>query len=1394
MIKTGKNDQNYYHDNIRHIKVNKKSQNNESKNNSLPHQENNYYYNTKINRLILQEAPNNNRIQNIYPHSGITNKNIYIDYDILANNLNNVNNINNIISQKRPIQSLYKKTTNYQRLPITVKKINENEIHDNFNKDINGFNYVNINRNINPNNLIQSSRVYYNNNNKNNINFYKIYGEENSSQRRHNDNLIGNEYANLSQRNTNYYFNNLDNINKRYNQNYNYMQTNVDLNNNSSNNPNKSANCKKIPIRQEKIGKYFIRNPGMPDPSRTNFSLNKKNNYKNRYKSPEIKLVKNKLEKNNYSTIQNDKSNEDINKKVYSSGFGFYKKKDEINNNCNNNNIIVQKINSSEKLNKNNNQCKAIENKNNLNIINISNDLYEKIPAKNINIYEISGKTDDSSNKDNKMSNINNFKNYIKNELTDYNSIKKTIEEFCEILEQFYYISFKKSYEYFIQNLMLYNNKNSKRNIILRRFNDDKKSNKTNHIKINQSTTINNNIKFLQNERINTIDNENIKKDIQIENYISKRKNKSPSKFIELQNNISNSMMKINQDNYIKIFNNLFRKKGEIDKRCKSPLIKTGNSDIRMTNNSIKSFDYGGEIEKEAIYDKYNTNTNVNLCFQKKNLNKYNLKINTEYLRQSCDNNNKENILIKRNLKDSINVLYTDDNNKIIKRENSFKFKNNNFDLINKLNNTENNNIFDTDENNNRKGFAEGEKLYYDENNIFQKQKYKISNTLEPPLLYKSIKKINNINEIQRNDPESKIYIQLNTNNDKNNNILYSKPLLKKMKTKYIEQDQNNKNMSALEAGPCGRYSHVPNNNMLDRSLNMSRSPYNTEMKLFLDEQINNYDINEFILNEIIVKNVSTEDKRLNVFIKYITLENYPNKNRDRLLSKLLNINKNNKKDDNFDINKFKWKHTDSICFIIKNNKKQKKKNNFNKKLSKKNIIYEKNNWDNCRYYNEHEEEGEVEVENLPSPRNDKVKEGDEKITKNNRHKVLTSIGEEEDEKTKNQLSINYNNLEEEINNNKNKKYINEELKNSIIYLMSVLQNKYDDNKKSILYNFFKNLRRIKTNSLLFNSKKFKKNISKNNNRYYNDNNINKFEKIKKKQIKEYDLNNTNTDINIKRNLKNSIKEKDNIYNNTEDIIINKSYNKLNNYISFNNNENPLAKSRKEDLLGSIKKLKDEAIKIKNFKSESNLSSKNSKEKVNNNINKENNKKDDEEKEIMKKKKLAKLGKLFNNLNQENNIINAIKEQFLNWTNNNDFSSKKLENKENRKEYGLKTFDMKYMFTNESNNKGINKDKITYNEFEKKINMFKNKIISYCFKNVSIEKKNKSEMESIDEKEIRKTYERDSENSYENENKQSIGKYEIGRKKNIKNRYENKKIYKKEEEEEEEENEEEDKK
>ena len=60
-------------------------------------------------------------------------------------------------------------------------------------------------------------------------------------------------------------------------------------------------------------------------------------------------------------------------------------------------------------------------------------------------------------------------------------------------------------------------------------------------------------------------------------------------------------------------------------------------------------------------------------------------------------------------------------------------------------------------------------------------------------------------------------------------------------------------------------------NKTLNRSLNFSRKNCNTEQKLIDDEKIKNVNISEFNYNQIIIKNISTEDKRLYVFIKSIS-------------------------------------------------------------------------------------------------------------------------------------------------------------------------------------------------------------------------------------------------------------------------------------------------------------------------------------------------------------------------------------------------------------------------------------------------------------------------------------------------------------------------------------------
>ena len=192
MIKSGESIQGFYNSNILQIKVNKRTNNtnintkNNSPKNISSHQENNYFYNTKINRLILQEAPKDNQIQNIYQQKEPVNKSsILIEYDLLANN------INNLLPQKKQMQSLYKKNknNNIQNVPITVniqKKINENDMNNLYEKDINGFSCININRNPITNNVFNnykkdSNLRKYNNYNDRIINSNYIKNNNNDS-------------------------------------------------------------------------------------------------------------------------------------------------------------------------------------------------------------------------------------------------------------------------------------------------------------------------------------------------------------------------------------------------------------------------------------------------------------------------------------------------------------------------------------------------------------------------------------------------------------------------------------------------------------------------------------------------------------------------------------------------------------------------------------------------------------------------------------------------------------------------------------------------------------------------------------------------------------------------------------------------------------------------------------------------------------------------------------------------------------------------------------------------------------------------------------------------------------------------------------------------------------
>ena len=285
--------------------------------------------------------------------------------------------------------------------------------------------------------------------------------------------------------------------------------------------------------------------------------------------------------------------------------------------------------------------------------------------------------------------------------------------------------------------------------------------------------------------------------------------------------------------------------------------------------------------------------------------------------------------------------------------------------------------------------------------------------------------------------------------------------------------------------------------------------------------------------NEIIVKNVHTRDKKLNVFIKYIKLKNYKS-------------NKSFKE-------KLFYYQTDSFSL-------------FNKNIKKENIFISRNNH----------------------------------LIRNNNINA-------------NQLNRS---IEETINNNSNSY---EDDNNKIKYLINFLENIFTDNKKTILYIFWKNLRKIRTNYILQNSMKHKE---------------------KYKQI-----NGNKDNIDTKKNIIELPKYKNNYLTKNKPRVKTERNNDEMKRYNYN-----LAKS------GGFSDKKNNHENNKNLNNS--FENKAKKDNIDNNLKNENNFENSEKKEQLKKEKLAKLGKLFKNLEKENNIINSIKEQFLDWTNKQEENSK----------------------------------------------------------------------------------------------------------------------------------------
>ena len=544
MIKISAGQRKKYKENTSQIRLNKKINNNMQINPPrLSHQENNYFYNTKINRLILQEAPNNS-IQNIYQQPSQINNDISFRYDLLQGK------VNNLFNQNKSSENFYHKNSNYQNLAIDMMNNNQNNYYS---KDMDEITYINVNNNFNNNNFC---------NNKT-------------------ENAIISKSLRLTENNT------------------------------------KLQEIKKIHIKQNPVNNYDIKNKNTLAFSHDNDYYQTKGSYiKNNFKSKKINLNQNK-ENNIFKVI------------YYKSGSEFYKKTDDKNTNIKNktNNSKEKNIIDDKKNNKRNSQDKNV---------NQAGYVYFKNNSLNNKSIEIIKRN--NQNKGNKIQDKNRtLKTY------DNNLLDKKLEKFCEIIEEIFFIFFKSSYNYFIHNLNLFiKNRNLSKTLILKRFDEVNRQKKIKENNSNIDINITN-----YNKDKNLLYN-NIYQKNYAENTLNEINKSNSSKLNDLQNNLVKSMMKINNDQYIKMFSNLLQNNHYDLKKSNSP--SNDRLDTKINDNVLKN-SYNNIFDEDKNNNKYNTSTDTNNIFQSKNNKNVNLKNNRKiHHNQSCEIITNKNIYFNNRL------------------------------------------------------------------------------------------------------------------------------------------------------------------------------------------------------------------------------------------------------------------------------------------------------------------------------------------------------------------------------------------------------------------------------------------------------------------------------------------------------------------------------------------------------------------------------------------------------------------------------------------------------------------------------------------------------------------------------------------------------------------------
>ena len=284
---------------------------------------------------------------------------------------------------------------------------------------------------------------------------------------------------------------------------------------------------------------------------------------------------------------------------------------------------------------------------------------------------------------------------------------------------------------------------------------------------------------------------------------------------------------------------------------------------------------------------------------------------------------------------------------------------------------------------------------------IIQNEKSEF-NIISPKIQNQDINPINKVNNNKDNDINIK----------ENENSLLKQPKINNQKNELNKEQINNENGNNNDDLKLKEEKNNNNNDNINNNGNVNND-YLIKMsngKKEVQEDIYN---NEYLSREIIVKDVSTRDKRVNVFIKYIEDSSF------------IQLNNNNNQKKHLLI----IFQTDAIYLPA----------SYPSISEQRNDLYKSN-----KYY----------------------KNMNDKNHQNKMNKVLSSIIEEE-EKSKAPGSVN-NSIsifsDEEYIKNGNYSYF---FIQSIKYFISFLNSILSDKKKVLYFSFFKTLKKIKNDSFL---------------------------------------------------------------------------------------------------------------------------------------------------------------------------------------------------------------------------------------------------------------------------------------------------------------------------------------